>query len=315
MSENITLQERLTPGFRVDRENRLVENVCLLSPSSKNGYEYSEAARNQAVPLYKNRPVYLDHAENPAKRSIRELAGRVVNSRMQEGKPYGDIKVARGGAGDTFLSLAEDQAEDSGWCDIGMSHVIKGRKSKNGKIVESIEQVLSVDLVAGPATTTNMRESEEVKVELLEQLKSVLTGTKPAIERLQEIYKLGGEEFKASENTLPAQLTIETVEELRKHAAGNTVLTGFLKEHDELQRSKWADEAIAEAKLPASDSIKNVLKRCGTKELMGEHAKVLAETINEHAVERPIQKGRAAPKDSDKKLTIDTVVEAFRSQN
>lgn len=312
MSESITLQERLTPGFRVDREKRLVENVCLLSAVSKNGYEYSDAARKQVVPLYANRPVYLDHAENPAKRSIRELAGRVVNPRISEGKPYGDIKVARGGAGDTFLSLAEDQAEDPDWCDVGMSHVVKGRKSKNGKVVEAIEQVLSVDLVAGPATTTNLREkTEETQVELLEKLKPLLSGAKSAVERLKAIYEACGVEFKEAEQVVPEQLTIETVDELRAFAKDRPTLTKFIEKFDEMQRHQWMTEAMVEAKLPDSDSIKNVLKRCGTKELMVEHAKVLAETIKEHAVEKPKQAGRTAPKDS-KKLEVNDIVEAFR---
>ena len=307
LSDKFIIQEGMQRGFTGNRENRLEEGVCLLSPTSKNGYEYSGKAMQEACPLYANSPVYLDHAENPTKRSIRELAGRVVNPRMQEGKPYGDIKASRGAAGDMFLSLAEDQVEDPEWRGIGMSHVISGRKSRNGKIVEAIEKVLSVDLVAGPATTTNMRESEEVNV--LEKLKPILEGKKSAVERLKAIYEACEVPFVESDQEVPVGLTIECVADLEKVESAE--VKKLVEEHRQLQRKQWAREVLAEAKLDLSDAKVDALAKLADKSLMKEQATILKEAVEEARKSvKPEQKGREIP--SGDKLDFKKFAEAIK---
>jgi hypothetical protein len=308
LSSSFTIHEGLQQGFAVDRDKRLVSNVCLLGETSLNGYTYSSEARQQACPLYLNRPVYLDHSKNPTERSIRELAGRVVSPRMQEGKPYGDIKVARGSAGDTFLSLAEDQAEDPNWVGVGMSHVISGRKSKNGKIVEAVDKVLSVDLVAGPATTTNMRESEDTSV--LDKLKPILEGKKPAVERLKAIYEACEVEFVEADQEVPVSLTVESVADLEK--IDSAEIKKLLKEHRDYQHKQWAREVIAECKLEATDKQVDALAKLADKSVMKEQATLIKEAVDEAKKNiKPEQKGREPSKDAAK-LDYKTFAESIK---
>lgn len=143
----------------VDAGERIVRNVALVGEKSRNGYRYMERALREAVPMYENKPVFLDHAVNqskPYQRSARDLVGSVVNVRYEGGRVRGDIRVVDTESGRTFLALAEGEAPA-----VGMSHVVLGVKGDDGETVERIEDVVSVDAVAFPATTRTLRESAE----------------------------------------------------------------------------------------------------------------------------------------------------------
>jgi len=65
-------------NMRVDFDQRLVTNVVLSGGVSRNGHRYTEEALRQAAPLYDKKPVFLDHAPQPARpfeRSTRDLVG------------------------------------------------------------------------------------------------------------------------------------------------------------------------------------------------------------------------------------------------
>lgn len=141
---------------QIDAEQRIVRNVALAGSLSKNGYRYSDQALEQAAPLYAERPVFLDHAADPKRsrdRSTRDLVGSVTNPRFEQGRIRGDIRVLDTEAGRTFLSLAASASPG-----LGMSHVVLARRSADGAIVEQIEDVISVDAVINPATTTTFHE-------------------------------------------------------------------------------------------------------------------------------------------------------------
>lgn len=138
---------------RTDRASSLVTNVVLLGPLSRNGYRYSVAAMAEAAPRYEGRPMFLDHAEAaPTRRHLRDFAGQVVQARFAEDRLRGDLRLLGPNAG-WLMDLIEAAPAD-----IGLSHVILGRRSNDGKEVVHIEQVLSVDFVAFPATTRTFRE-------------------------------------------------------------------------------------------------------------------------------------------------------------
>lgn len=162
-------------GMSVDAENRLIRNVALAGRESANGYTYSEAALEQATPLYHGRVVFLDHAEQRKPRSTRDIAGTIVEARLVDGRPRGDVQLLPGPNGDTLLALAETNAQG-----VGFSHVVRGRKA--GDVVESIDEVLSVDAVVGPATTTRFSESHNHD----EQLEHLETLTR-RVDRLAQI--------------------------------------------------------------------------------------------------------------------------------
>ncbi len=154
------LQEHVTDwqsaGSCVDRELMQVLDVSLAGPTSRNGYEYTEEALRGAIGLYENRPVFLDHAENasrPHERSTRDLVGSIMNVRFEQGRIRGDIQVLDTDSGRTFLALAEKKTAF-----VGMSHVVMARRNAEKTKVEKIEEVISVDAVVYPATTSTFQE-------------------------------------------------------------------------------------------------------------------------------------------------------------
>jgi hypothetical protein len=143
----------------VDPDQLLVSNVALTGRDSRNGYVYAESALRDAVALYDRKPVFLDHAADrtrPQERSTRDLVGSIVHPRFEDGRIRGDIRVLDTESGRTFLSLAQSDAPG-----VGMSHVVLAERSVDLSTVERIHQVISVDAVVNPATTTTFRESTD----------------------------------------------------------------------------------------------------------------------------------------------------------
>ena len=139
------IQDWRPSDMLVDQSQLLVRNIALTGRESKNGYQYSEQALRQAIPLYENKPVFLDHAANisrPYERSTRDLAGSIVNPRFESGRIRADIQLLDAEAGRTFLALAESKSST-----VGMSHVVLAQRSRDNSVVESIHDVVSVDAV------------------------------------------------------------------------------------------------------------------------------------------------------------------------
>ena len=142
----------------VDRTQRTVSNIALTGLESANGYRYSERALRDAISLYENKPVFLDHARNqsrPFERSTRDLVGMIVNPRFERGRVRGNIQTLDTEAGRTFVALAESNSPA-----VGMSHVVLARRNADNTIVEKIEEVVSVDAVVFPATASTFREQQ-----------------------------------------------------------------------------------------------------------------------------------------------------------
>jgi hypothetical protein len=143
--------------LQVDASRRTVRNVALAGLKSKNGYRYGEQTLREAVLLYENKPVFLDHAANasrPYERSTRDLVGSIAGPRFHEGRIRADIQLLDTEAGRTFLALAETKSTT-----VGMSHVVLAERSVDRAIVERIHEVISVDAVVFPATASTFQES------------------------------------------------------------------------------------------------------------------------------------------------------------
>jgi len=148
-----------TEDLDIRLEERLLANVQLTGSESKNGHRYAISALQEATALYARKPVFLDHAANlnrPLDRSTRDLAGWIVEARFVDGRIRGDLQVLDTEAGRTLLALMSSAVPA-----VGMSHVILARKNSDGTIVEHIQDVISVDAVVFPATTTGLREQED----------------------------------------------------------------------------------------------------------------------------------------------------------
>lgn len=165
LSEVLPITEHIAdwrgPDLKVDFAGRVVSDVVLSGPVSRNGHRYSVEALQQAAPLYDHKPVFLDHAPNLAKpfeRSMRDLVGTVLQPRYEGERIRGDIHVLDTEAGRTFLALVE-----SGNPAVGMSHVVLAQRGRDPQTVERIHDVVSVDAVVFPATTHGLRESAEFR--------------------------------------------------------------------------------------------------------------------------------------------------------
>lgn len=185
-----TLQERIdhwNDEVKIDAENRLVMNVALAGPVSRNGYRYSEAALISAAELYADRPVFLDHAaqrQRPFDRSTRDLVGSIQNPRFIAGRIRGDIRVLDTETGHHFLKLVE-----AGTPGVGMSHVVVAARSADGTTVDQIREVISVDVVINPATTTTFSESTDDPslVEQLAALREECERLRTEVESLRQV--------------------------------------------------------------------------------------------------------------------------------
>jgi hypothetical protein len=137
----------------VERPTGYVRNVALLGPESRNGYRYAASAMERAAPLYEGRPLFIDHPDQtPTQRKLRDYAGQVVQPRLEANKLRGDLRLL-GPNAEWLFDLIEAAPRD-----VGLSHVVMGRRSADGLLVEQIDRVVSVDIVAFPATTQSFKE-------------------------------------------------------------------------------------------------------------------------------------------------------------
>jgi len=163
-----TLIERIDIE-RPDVSDGIIRNVHILGFKSKNNREYEQTALAEAVPLYENAPVYVDH--DPDKpRKAEDRFGILKNVRLAEDGIRGDLIYL------TTHPMAQRITEDlqKNLRMFGLSHHADGLVN-NGK-VKKILTVHSVDLVSGAATTQG----------LLEQYMHKLDEKDAQIKKLQE---------------------------------------------------------------------------------------------------------------------------------
>ncbi len=144
--------------LRVDRERGIIPGVKLLGAVSRKGRQYPKEVMARALPLYEGMRVNIDHVDPGQRRSLRDRIGLVKNVTLKEDGLYGDFHF------NPKHALAEQVAWDAENApqNLGFSHDTRGASRNQGgrMVVESIDQVLSVDLVANPATTTGLFEDD-----------------------------------------------------------------------------------------------------------------------------------------------------------
>ncbi len=154
-----TLSPPTVTRARVDRAAGIIRRVKLCGTSSKKGRVYSPGVLREALPLYENAPVYVDHADPGARRKLSEKFG-VIRGVFQgaDGSLYGDLHYNRAHpmAGQ-ILESAEFSPDQ-----LGMSHNASGPTRREGdhEVVTRISGVSSVDIVPCPATNNSLFESE-----------------------------------------------------------------------------------------------------------------------------------------------------------
>lgn len=226
-----------------DSEQPVIRNVVLLGAESKNKRRYTEKCMKAAVGLYENVQAFVNHPtkseEQDGMRDVRNMAGKFHNVRFESMKIRADFKgLPDDPAAKKFISIAHNMPEIA-----GLSQNASGKVRREGgiEIVESIEKVLSVDLVANPATTKGMYENHdhtgESKMDYADvTMIGLKEGRKDLVEKLIA-------EGKASRG-----------DEIKKLKEENTALENKLDEVQvaEALRTKEAaiDKILAESKLP-----------------------------------------------------------------
>lgn len=155
---NATLM-RTQSGLRgVDRDKNIVYGVKVLGFNSQNGRVYERQAIQEAIHLYNQCPVNKDHITDAP--SFSDRIGWLSNPVLREDGLYADFHYNPHAEGvDSFLWFAEN----NGLGDIGFSHMVQGKWTLDPDGTERvvrIDRVKSVDLVANPATTKTIFESE-----------------------------------------------------------------------------------------------------------------------------------------------------------
>ncbi|GEM_PF-1523358 len=144
---------------RVDRHNGRIFGVKVLGLESRNGRVYRPEAIAAAAPLYENVKVNVNHPKTRPHeaRDYQDRLGCLRNVRATADGLFGDLYF------NPHHPLADQLAWDAEHApeNVGLSHNVQARTRRYGDqvIVEAIESVTSVDLVADPATTRGLYES------------------------------------------------------------------------------------------------------------------------------------------------------------
>ena len=168
-------------AVKIDREAGVIFGVKIIGCESRNGRRYPNDTLRQAIPLYENSKVNLDHPDgDPRKsRSYHARFGMIRNVHLRENN---------GLFADFWFNPKHSIAEQLLWDaehspdNVGFSHNVEAvvQHKSEPAIVEKIVAVRSVDLVADPATTQGLFESAAPPTITLEQVERLIE------ERLRE---------------------------------------------------------------------------------------------------------------------------------
>ncbi len=143
---------------RVDRHGGRIFGVKVLGLESRNGRSYRTEVVAAAAPLYEGVKVNLNHPKGRPQeaRDYQDRLGCLRNVRATEAGLFGDLYF------NPRHPLAEQLAWDAEHApeNVGLSHNVQARTRRQGEqvLIEAIERVNSVDLVADPATTRGLFE-------------------------------------------------------------------------------------------------------------------------------------------------------------
>lgn len=155
-TRTITAVERAPfASSKVDRESGHIDGVLICGIESRNNRDYPLAVLRRDYARYEGAAVNCDHADEP---TVARRLGWFTNVQPgADGRPRGRLNVLKSHP----MAAAVFEAAERNPSLFGMSHVaVCGTKRINGReTVESINKVLSIDLVADPATTKSLYES------------------------------------------------------------------------------------------------------------------------------------------------------------
>lgn len=164
-------------GGTVDREAGVIRDVLVCGTTSANGRSYPWGNGLTCEPsLYEGRPVNCDHG---SKASVDRRIGWLANVRIApDGRPRADLHVLKSHPmADRVMEAAERNPSL-----FGLSHVAvaRTRMDRGTEVIEAIQSVESVDIVADPATTKGLYESTSTMPTTLKTFLEAVGGKKAA---------------------------------------------------------------------------------------------------------------------------------------
>lgn len=234
----------------VDAENGVLHRVKLLGRTSRNGHEYSDRALKEAAGFYRGLNVNIDHPDRKtpnAERKVSERFGQIGDTRVEADGVYGDVKYLKSHPSAGMVAESAQTMPGA----FGFSHNAEGKKVRQGNkwVVESIESVRSVDLVANPATTAGLYESLDETVTLTEWLDA---STLPQKDKLKELIEAFGQIGGQPAGQMPMQ----------RNAMQPGMQPGGMDQNGELVKAATAlvTALIADQSLDAAATVERVKK-------------------------------------------------------
>jgi len=162
MSSTTLLETTFSSAHTVDRDAGVIRGVRVLGRVSRNDREYIERALGEAARLYEGVGVNVNHADRRQTdfdRPVEAGFGWLAAARVAADGVYADLHYFKSHAQAAVIVEAAERNPHR----FGLSHSAEGRVVRHGdkNVVESIERVLSVDLVQNPATNAGLFESQE----------------------------------------------------------------------------------------------------------------------------------------------------------
>ncbi len=151
-----------------DSDSGLISGVKILGLTSRNGRVYPPEVLREAAPLYEGAKVNVNHVSKEAARlprDYRDRIGTVSNVVFKENSGlFADFHYNPNHAQAKQLLWDAHNAPNN----VGFSHCVEAvyHQENDLSVIDKIVRVISVDLVADPATTNGLFESEEPEEEL-----------------------------------------------------------------------------------------------------------------------------------------------------
>lgn len=315
----------------VDRDKGIIKGVKIIGFNSQNGRRYLPDALKEAVPLYEGIKVNIDHPEKgpTQQRSSHDRFGKFINVRFVESEGiYGDLLYLKNHPlADSVCEAAEREEMNDVF---GMSHNAQGEGTVDKNdifVVSRITEVRHVDLVADPATTKSLTESQSPSEQETEEAagnRVRYKSKRQAVGAKRKFVKAKSKGAKKPTGTLKESEDVDLHDEVMQILTSNDMpddkkadaIINFLtkeiggEEMDATESVEVKDEAqVIEAKKPEDEKEKEmeeaakVCEKCGSKmEQYGDKEK-----MSEAEDEEDGEDGEHEDEEQDKKMMKESI--------
>lgn len=262
---------------QVSEEDGYVEDVKVLGLQSKNGRSYRRKAVEGALKLYEGAMVNLNHKQG--NRDVVEAFGQLSGLYMKDDGAYArrfDF-LKKHSFSPTFIEMCQRMPAQ-----VGLSHVAEGEVSReNGEeFVESIDKVISVDLVRNPASVKGLFEAYDMEPMEAYSSSGMRGHLRAAIMSLLEDQSMPLEEVRKK---------IMAILRTEKRVAGESEEKPAEEQKVEEQKAeKQEARQISEEEKKAAEELKKLREHVDS--LLGEihslrHSQSLTECIQSHGLD------------------------------